>query len=600
MKVLVITPNWNGGRFLADGFQRMVEACRAGQGCGVQVLWLIVDNCSTDTSIGRLRSLIGAAGHGWLREVCGLDVRVRQARDAGMYAALNAGLEWAEQLGFGCDLFFWLNSDDRVTPTLFRDLSGLALEPEAPAWWICRAIDLEADGTVSRDEEHPVLEPARLVAGDFNYPTGGWIRAESCLFNAALLQRLQRFRADLRLAGDHEFLLRAAQCCAPTYVTGFGAREFRRHEGQQSRDLLRYELERSTVVAALPRAAAAAATQSAAAAPEHGTIFFYPDYRQGNSYQTLLYAGCAAQGLATVADVEAALPQMQRGDVLHLHWLNQILRREPAAAEAEWARLQACLAAAQERGVLLVWTVHNISAHEGLNLELEHTITLALIHQCDRVHLHDQLALVAFQRRYGTLSWGRTRIVPHPAYPAAQQACTAELRLGFGVLPEEAYVVVPGQIRRYKNLPLLELALLHLAAVAPELPVLFPGRLHGELRPAELELLTRHGNSRFAAERLEDEAYGALVREARFALLAYTRISTSGSLVHAMSQGTAVVAPRLGSIPAICAGYGAAYLYDNADPLSLQRALDRALQGGSRGAELASGDWGVMLARLVG
>jgi glycosyltransferase involved in cell wall biosynthesis len=89
-------------------------------------------------------------------------------------------------------------------------------------------------------------------------------------------------------------------------------------------------------------------------------------------------------------------------------------------------------------------------------------------------------------------------------------------------------------------------------------------------------------------------------------LLCYRDISTSGSLFHALSVSTPVVAPRLGTIPSYLFDGFNGYLYAPADETSCMQAIKRILAG-QEAAQLRPGaaksvahlQWHLTLAKIL-
>ena len=575
MNILVVTPSFNSGHFFADNFSRLISACRS-MPRNSTVLWLICDNHSTDCTVTLLRRLISSYGHHNLKHNYGVDVRLIQAEDKGMYYAINNGIAYAAEHEYKYDLFVWLNSDDRIAENGFTSMSALDATPsEGPKWWICRGIDIDEKGSVIHNQPHARLSSEKLRAGDFNYTTGGWVKAESCVFNREIIETLKGFTNDLRLAGDFDLIRRASEICDPIYRDDVVSREFRRCEGQQSSNLIEYEYERRKALASHP--SPPQSTSQSALQPCRRRILFYPDYRSGNSYQAMMYEELDSIGFATIEELGRFAASFCSTDAVHIHWINDIIRRPRPDALAAYRQLKEVLEQAKAAGALIVWTIHNICSHEDLNKDIEKDIYYLLIDMCNTMHVHDQVSLYEFDNFYGRIPHGKVRIVEHGPYPVEQSEIRDQTLLEFGLCRGDAYVAIPGQVRRYKDIELIGHALDYLQAAAPELPLCFLGQMHPELEEAEVEMLRGKPNSRFAARRFDDAEYSNLIRHSRFCLLTYKNISTSGSAIHALNHGVFTVAPRLGAIPAMINTSSLGVLYKSGHQPSLEAALDLAL-----------------------
>lgn len=572
---LIITPVLNGARYIIDNCEQMLRVKQLAT--DTAVTWLIRDGGSTDPTVSLLRQWISHHGSQVLRDSAQLDIHVACAKDQGMYDALNQGLEHARLNSITYDLFFWLNADDRLADNSLQSMAELHSSSAEAGWFIGRGIDINETGQVITDQPHDLVAIDQLRTGNFNYTSAKWIKAESCFFTEKILRQLKGFDGTLKLAGDYEFILRAANLCPPTYGEQCKSREFRRWSAQQSSSLFEYEIERRKIYTQHLRNHRSTPIIREQNPTISNTIFFYPDYTNGNGYQDELYKGVNAYGFPTIEHLMTTNPHLGKGEIFHLHWLNDIINRPLNAATHLWQWLRDFLLRAKANGALLIWTVHNIHSHEKKNSELEREIFTFLVEECDRCHMHDQLVLYAFEKHYGILPWGRIRIAEHGAYPKVHSERSPRILSELGLLSTDHYVAIPGQIRYYKNLLFLEEGLKYLDKHHPELGVCLLGQFHPEISAKDVQRIRNLPNIRWLSFRLCDDQYSAFVREAVFALITYTNISTSGAVIHCLSQSCRVVAPKIGAIPSVVQGEEQGFLYTNNDRPSLINAMGKAI-----------------------
>ena len=603
-RFLIITPILNGSRFIIDNCEQMLNVQNSSK--DTAITWLIRDGGSSDPTLSLLRQWISHHGSQGLRQASRLDIHVSSSKDQGMYDALNKGLEHARLNSIPYDLFFWLNADDRLADQSLQSMADLLSSSPQESWFIGRGIDINEMGQIITDEPHEVVAIEQLKTGDFNYSSAKWVKAESCFFTEGILRQLKGFDGTLKLAGDYEFILRAANLSPPAYGEHCKSREFRRWSGQQSSSLFDYEIERKRVYTQhrlnssqppIPREQKTATKQ---------TLFFYPDYTCGNGYQDEMYKGVNAYGYPTIEHLMDTNPSLGPQEIFHLHWLNDIISRPLSDATRLWQWLRDFILRVKASGALLIWTVHNIHSHEKTNVELEREIVTFLVHECDRCHMHDQLVVYAFQQHYGILPWGRIRIAEHGAYPKVQIGRSARVLSELGLLPSDPYVVIPGQIRYYKNLLMLEEGLKYIHKNFPELVVCLLGQFHPEVTSQDAHRLRNLPNIRWLSFRLDDDQYSAFVREAMFALITYTSISTSGAVIHCLSQSCRVVAPRIGAIPSVVQGEAQGFLYTNNDQQSLFSGISKGIHtskdfGKSEltSSTVSSMDWASILPKIL-
>lgn len=601
---LIITPVLNGAKYILDNCEQMLKVKK--RAVNTTVTWLIRDGGSSDSTLSALRQWISHHGSHHLRESEHLDIRVFSESDKGMYDALNKGLDYARAHNIAYDIFCWLNADDRMAENSLQSMAELFLSTANGNWFIGRGMDINEEGFVITNQPPAIVNIDQLRSGDFNYTSGCWIKAESCFFSEEILRQLKGFDGRLKLAGDYEFILRAANLSPPIYGEHCQSREFRRWCGQQSSSLFDYEIERKKVYTQHSLSHHQTICHPKKVSAVTNTLYFYPDYTNGNGYQEELYKGINAYGYPTIEHLIHANLNLHSGEIFHLHWLNDIIGRCLNDATSFWQWLREFILAAKAKGALFIWTVHNICSHENINVELEKDIIHFLVQECDRCHFHDPLALYAFEKHYGILPWGRIRIAEHGAYPKTSVKRSSRVLSEFGLLCSDPYLVIPGQVRYYKNLNVLEEGLAYLYRYYPELTVCLLGQFHPEVSWNDAQRIRDQPNTRWLSYRLNDCQYSAFVRESAFAFITYSNISTSGAVIHCLSQSCRVVAPRIGAIPSVVQGGEQGFLYLNNDKQSLYNAINMAVttsrdSGKSEltSATVASMDWTSILPKIL-
>jgi glycosyltransferase involved in cell wall biosynthesis len=326
-----------------------------------------------------------------------------------------------------------------------------------------------------------------------------------------------------------------------------------------------------------------------------------------NPYLGLLRAGLDAAG----AEVEQAerlqpphLAPERRPDILHLHWLDhydvpprmrlsalehhdiptRVLRRMtewaantlPVYQWRRWLRLRrliAQLATFQALGGRVVYTVHNLGAHEG-DGPADRWGSTRLIGLADALHVHDASTAVELTTLYGEQR--RVTVIPHghyvDSYPNTLSRAEARTRLD---IPPEAFVYLSlGLLRSYKGLE--ELLPAFQALDWPDARLLLAGK------PAVAgyaETLARLAGGdarvRICPRFVPVEEVQLFMNAADVCVLPYRHTTTSGAALLALSFGVPVVAPALGAFPALVQGRRGV-LYDARDPDGLTKALGQA------------------------
>jgi GT2 family glycosyltransferase len=208
--ITVITPNKNGGRFLARCLRSLIVQRQA----GLRLRHILVDGGSSDDSME-----IAGRYSGSIDEVL-------TGPDAGPAAAINRGLARARG-----DVVAWLNADDVYDPgALMRVADYFSGHPEvAFAFGRCRIID-ENDREIHRGITR-FKECFHPVSSRFTFQCLNYISQPSLFIRRDAAQRAGGLREDLHAAWDYEYLLRLWRVGTGGVIPGPPLAAFRRHPG---------------------------------------------------------------------------------------------------------------------------------------------------------------------------------------------------------------------------------------------------------------------------------------------------------------------------------------------------------------------------------
>ncbi len=285
------------------------------------------------------------------------------------------------------------------------------------------------------------------------------------------------------------------------------------------------------------------------------TLGVFPAYRD-NPYVNLMTLAPRAAGVrvdetTTLEGAEAVLAGLTDGDAFHLHWTSPVAQRAVDGREEARARSERFLTAlrrAHERGVLLVWTIHNVIPHDARHLDVEVALCQALADLVDVVHAMSTGTVEATREHY-VVDPAKVVTIPHPSYqgvyPSTLSRREARERLGLG--DEDHAALFFGQMRSYKGLDVLLSALGRVAddtghdAARPV--VLLAGKTSAD----ELAFVEAHLPPGQRAVRHHDHVDDADVETwfaaADVAVLPYRRILNSGTVHLAATFGLPVVLP---------------------------------------------------------
>ena len=213
MKFSVVTPNYNGARFL----EATLASVAAQRAPGVTVEHWIMDGGSSDGSLEIIRRYLGP------------DTFLLAEHDSGPADAINKGLRRVSG-----DLVAWLNADDLYAPgTLVRAAEALATRPNAAlAFGRCRIVDeggAEIRGGITRFKELFFPLSSRFTIQCINY-----ISQPAMFFRRSALERAGLLQTGLTAAWDYEFILRLWRQGGAVRIPGGPLADFRWHPGSIS------------------------------------------------------------------------------------------------------------------------------------------------------------------------------------------------------------------------------------------------------------------------------------------------------------------------------------------------------------------------------
>ena len=299
-----------------------------------------------------------------------------------------------------------------------------------------------------------------------------------------------------------------------------------------------------------------------------------------NPYNALLYERLTALGVR-VDDFSPQRVLFGRYDIWHLHWPEAILNLpRPWQALPLALAVRALLRIARVRGIKIVWTVHNLHAHEGRYPAAEAKLWRSLIQRLDGfIALSDSGRELAL-RRFPLLHSCPSFVIPHGPYRAERldtpSSALARVRLG---VPATARVVLSlGQLRPYKNLPHLINTIRQLPD--PDIHLLIAGH------PADANTLAAMYEACGDDPRIHLHCTFIPVNDlpsyfqaADLVVLPYRDILNSGSAILGLSFARPILVPAQGALCELAARVGPAWvrIYSGElQPTTIRETLDWA------------------------
>lgn len=209
MKISVITPNFNGERFLEESLKSVQSQSRP----GVEIEHIVIDGGSRDGSLAILDRYRAGLSH------------LVSERDEGPASAINKGFRLASG-----DLVTWLNADDRYRPGALERVARVMRDHprRALCFGHCPIINeegMEIRRGITRFKELFFPFSSRFMIQSINY-----ISQPAMLFRRSALSQAGAFlREDLTAAWDYELILRLWRCGGAVHVPGGPLADFRWH-----------------------------------------------------------------------------------------------------------------------------------------------------------------------------------------------------------------------------------------------------------------------------------------------------------------------------------------------------------------------------------
>lgn len=312
-------------------------------------------------------------------------------------------------------------------------------------------------------------------------------------------------------------------------------------------------------------------------------VFGWPAFanRAEQPYNWLLSTHLQALGVPVHEFSSSAMLAAAPGDVIHLHWspLSRVSAPSAAGALARSTGLIGMLRWARRRGAKVVWTVHNLAAHDREPRPwLESRFWPAFTACLDGVVSLSRHGVQAAWDTFPGIRSVPAFVVPHGHYrsllPAPQSRQTARGRVH---IPSDAPVVLfAGQIRPYKGVP--DLVRAFQAMPDPDAVLVIAGAMKMGGESDALRAAARTDRRIILAEGFIGEAdLMSYLAAADLVVLPYRRILHSGAAVLALSANRPVLLPRLGALPELAEEVGPEWVTTYAGALTAG-LLSEALQ----------------------
>lgn len=336
-----------------------------------------------------------------------------------------------------------------------------------------------------------------------------------------------------------------------------------------------------------------AAALAAVREPAHRLARFPPTSDQ-NPYQRLLYRYLGAQGVALVPEAVFTSGWLwrHRRDVqfLHFHWRPDRYyhwpddynwrRRPPRPLRVPlgWLKLAGFglrLLLGRALGYTIVWTIHEVFPQTTISRRLDRSAARILSRFSHIRFAHDHATVERARREIGN-AVGDVAVVPHGSYIGYYRPGRprAEVRGDLGIPAETFAFLCFGSLRVEKQIDFLLEAF---AGLDGDVALVIAGvPKYARFGQVIREHAARDGRIRPVLLDVPDDRVAELFDACDASVHPRGDGWTSGSLILALSQGTAVVAARQPAYEELMDGETAGWLFEPNDAGSLREALAAA------------------------
>jgi beta-1,4-mannosyltransferase len=277
-------------------------------------------------------------------------------------------------------------------------------------------------------------------------------------------------------------------------------------------------------------------------------IASWPHWYAPNQYLELFYHALERHDIEHVPNVPLQIDALQRArvDLLHLHWVYPYWRERAGGSLGQLlavGRLRRLLARTRKRGIQLIWTVHNLEHHEGM--QLSDRLGERLLHRSADLRIfHSQWSQTWALNRYGAVR-GDSLVMPHGNYDGAlpKPAARADTRRAERIADDCRLLLCFGQIRPYKGFEVAVEAMRRLPR--GQYHLLIAGRAVHESAALLARAAAERNDISVVLQEISDQRLSDLLEAADAVLLPYLRVTGSGVLLTALTCSRGVIASNL-------------------------------------------------------
>jgi beta-1,4-mannosyltransferase len=308
-------------------------------------------------------------------------------------------------------------------------------------------------------------------------------------------------------------------------------------------------------------------------------LAFIPDWSQSNPYQKLLYQEIEASGVTCFGmpgdDFTFAwiIKNKNNYKFIHLHWLHGI--NSARLKCSTWVNILIIILKvilARAAGYTVLWTVHNIVAHETSNIKLEIFTRKILARVVNHVIVHCEYARSEVLKLWG-IDGRKVSAIPLGSYIGhyANDVSRSHAREKLNIGDHEFTFLFFGLLRNYKGVKELLFSYSELKKSKHDIQLIIAGDPIDEIIKKEIEDLSAGDGISLHLRYINDNDVQLFFNACDVVVLPFLNILTSSSAVLALSFGRPVIAPAKGCIPELLNETNG-FLYRNQNELTAAMA----------------------------
>jgi len=231
MKFSIVTPTYNMERWIAETIESVLS-----QEGDFEIEYIIVNDHSIDKTESIIKECLNKINHGEYPIRCKniSMIYIERDKNSGMYDAINAGFSKATG-----DIYAWINADDVYEPNAFNAVAKtLTAFPEI-VWVKGITSTIDEHGQFLRKGSCKIYHQDWIVKGVYGQEAY-FIEQDSVFWRAILWEKAGKIPAKFKSAGDYWLWLQFAKH-APLWSINIPISNFRKREGQLSKDIPRYK-----------------------------------------------------------------------------------------------------------------------------------------------------------------------------------------------------------------------------------------------------------------------------------------------------------------------------------------------------------------------